>query len=121
MVLIEAWKRVMLEKFARFDGRAGRAEYWWFVLSNAVVVIVLAVLTRVSVVFTILLVAYYLALLIPSLAVAVRRLHDTDRSGWWLLISLIPLVGGIILIVFYATAGNPSSNQYGPPPVPLPA
>jgi uncharacterized membrane protein YhaH (DUF805 family) len=64
---------------------------------------------------------YALAILIPSIAVSIRRLHDVDRSGWWLLIGLVPIVGVIILIVFHATAGNPAPNAYGPTPDPLPA
>ena len=59
---------------------------------------------------------YYLAVFLPSLAVAVRRLHDTNRSGWWILLGLVPLVGFIVLIVFYAQAGNVGTNKYGPDP-----
>ena len=59
---------------------------------------------------------YYLAVLIPSLAVGVRRLHDTDRSGWWLLLSLIPVIGWIVLIIFFVLDSTPGENQYGPNP-----
>ena len=121
MVLIAAWKRVVLERFAQFSGRAGRAEYWWFVLASAIVGIVLALLGRVTVVFAIVYAVYALAVLIPTIAVSIRRLHDVDRTGWWLLIGLIPLVGAIVLIIFHATAGNPAPNAYGPTPDPLPA
>ena len=119
MVLIEAWKTVVLERYAQFQGRAGRAEYWWFVLANFIVVLVLNVLGRASTLFSIVSAIYGLALLIPGIAVAIRRLHDTNRSGWWILIGLIPLVGFIILIVFLATEGDRTQNQYGPLPPPL--
>ena len=121
MPLIEAWKAVVLQRFAQFSGRAGRAEYWWFVLANFIVMVVLGALSRASVLFLILYSVYALFVLIPSIAVGIRRLHDTNRSGWWLLIALIPLIGSIILIVFFVIAGDPGSNRYGPPPPPLPA
>jgi uncharacterized membrane protein YhaH (DUF805 family) len=121
MPLINWWKVVVLERFALFTGRAGRAEFWWFTLANVIVSTVLALLGQASMIFSILSAVYGLAVLIPSIAVAIRRLHDTDRSGWWLLIILVPLAGIIILIVFYATEGNPEPNQYGPPPPSEPA
>jgi len=104
------------QKYAEFSGRARLSEYWWWVLFIWLLsVVVNTVAWRVTPLYAIggLL---WLGLLIPSLAVAVRRLHDTGRSGWFLLIVLIPLVGGIILIVFLATAGEPGPNQYGLPP-----
>jgi len=121
MVLVEAFKRVVFQRYADFNRRAGRAEYWWFFLANLVVSVILGLLGRVSVVFTVIYIVYALALLIPGLAVGVRRLHDINRSGWWLLLALIPVVGVIILIVFHATAGDPGPNAYGPLPDPLPA
>jgi uncharacterized membrane protein YhaH (DUF805 family) len=114
VVLIEAWKTVVLRRYAQFTGRAGRAEYWWFVLANLIVVVVLGALSRASVLFEIIYLLYALAVLIPGIAVAVRRLHDTNRTGWWLLIWLVPLVGFIILIVFLATDGDRAPNRYGP-------
>ncbi len=119
MVLVDAWKTVVMQRYAKFDGRAGRAEFWWFVLASAIIGIVLSTLGRASVIFVVLYLIYALGVLIPSLAVAVRRLHDTNRSGWWYLLILIPLVGGIILIVFLATDGTPGLNQYGPPAPPV--
>lgn len=59
---------------------------------------------------------YSLAVLVPSLAVSIRRLHDTNRTGWWLLLGIVPLVGPIVLLVFFASDGNPDDNQYGPNP-----
>jgi uncharacterized membrane protein YhaH (DUF805 family) len=114
MQLIEAWKTVVLERYAVFGGRARRGEYWWFVLANLIVFAVLAVLMGVSSVFGVLYLVYAVAMFVPSLAVAIRRLHDTSRSGWWLLISFVPLVGGIILIVLLALDSTPGPNQYGP-------
>lgn len=113
--IVNNWKTVVFERYAQFTGRAGRAEYWWYVLVAAVVGIVLSLLAQASTLFVIVYVIWGLATLIPGLAVAVRRLHDTDKSGWWVLIALIPIVGAIILIVFLATQGSYSSNQYGNP------
>jgi uncharacterized membrane protein YhaH (DUF805 family) len=111
--LVSYWKRVVLERYAQFTGRARRAEFWWYFLANFIISVVLNILIAVSSIFGVLTLIYGLAVLIPGLAVAVRRLHDTDRSGWWLLIGLIPIVGIIVLIVFWATDGSPSPNQYG--------
>jgi uncharacterized membrane protein YhaH (DUF805 family) len=118
MQLVESWKLVVLERYAKFDGRAGRAEFWWFVLANFIVVVALGILAGIADIFTILYFLYAIALFIPSLAVAVRRLHDTDKSGWFILLGLIPIVGFIILIVFYATEGTNGPNSYGAAPEP---
>ncbi|MCZ8235565.1 MAG: DUF805 domain-containing protein [Inhella sp.] len=82
--------KTCFSKYATFSGRATRAEYWWFFLFTFLG----SLIPIVGLIFA-------LAVLIPSIAVAVRRLHDTDRSGWWILIGLIPLVGFIVLLVFY--------------------
>jgi uncharacterized membrane protein YhaH (DUF805 family) len=113
MPLIENWKLVVLQRYAKFDGRAGRAEFWWFVLAQVIVYVALAILGGIADVFTILYFLYAIGTFIPSLAVAVRRLHDTDKSGWFILLGLIPLIGFIILIVFYAMEGTNGPNQYG--------
>jgi uncharacterized membrane protein YhaH (DUF805 family) len=118
MQLIESWKLVVLERYAKFDGRAGRAEFWWFVLANFLAYIALAILMQISGIFFVLYIVYALGVLIPSLAVAIRRLHDTDKSGWLLLLGLIPLVGFIILLVFYIQEGTSGPNQYGAGPEP---
>ncbi len=112
-MLINAWKLVVLERYAQFEGRAGRAEYWWFVLADFILIFVLSVLTRVAGVFSLLYFLAAVAVFVPSLAVAIRRLHDTSRSGWFLLVGLIPFVGWIILIVFLATDSTQGSNEYG--------
>ncbi len=118
MPIIENWKLVVLQRFAKFDGRAGRAEFWWFVLANVIAYVALAILAQISSIFLILYIVYALGMIVPSIAVAIRRLHDTDKTGWMLLIGLIPLVGAIILLVFYATEGTKGPNQYGPGPEP---
>ena len=117
-----SWYLEALKKYAVFSGRARRMEYWYFVLFNLIVAFVLALIdtllgttTGVSS-FGLLSGIYSLAVLIPTLAVLVRRLHDIDRSGWWILINLIPLVGTIVLLVFALMPGTPGSNQYGPDP-----
>src|SRR5689334_2064739 len=98
VVLISAWKRVILERYAQFSGRSGRAEYWWFFLANLIIAFVLGILGRVSVTFAVIYGLYGLAIIIPGLAVSVRRLHDINRTGWWVLIALIPLIGAIVLL-----------------------
>jgi uncharacterized membrane protein YhaH (DUF805 family) len=118
MILIETWKLVVLQRYAKFDGRAGRSEFWWFVLANLIISAVLNILGNVTSLFTVLAVVYSLGVLIPGIAVAIRRLHDTDKSGWFLLLALIPIVGFIILIVFYAMEGTPGPNKYGAGPEP---
>ena len=117
MNIVQNWKQVVLERYAEFDGRASRAEYWWFVLANFVVAASFVVLANAAPVFFIAYVVWTLGTLIPALAAGVRRLHDTDRSGWFMAIALIPFVGLIVLVVFLATQGTPGPNQYGPPPV----
>lgn len=109
------WYLDVLKRYAVFSGRARREEYWMFVLANVVIAIVLFVLGLV-IGNQILYFIYFLGVLVPSLAVAVRRLHDTGKSGWFLLLTLIPLVGGIIVLVFLATEGTPTPNEHGPSP-----
>lgn len=114
--LVSYWKKVVLENYANFEGRARRAEFWWYVLANFIISIVFNILIQISGIFFVLDLIYVLAVLIPGIAVGVRRLHDTGKSGWWLLIALIPLVGAIVLIVFCATEGTREPNQWGPSP-----
>ncbi|MEU9922137.1 DUF805 domain-containing protein [Streptomyces griseoluteus] len=114
------WYVDVLKKYAVFSGRARRQEYWMFFLFNLIISIVLAIVDA-ALDTQVLQLVYGLAVLIPGLAVAVRRLHDTGRSGWWILISLIPLVGFIILLVFLASEGKPEANEYGPNPKYAPA
>ncbi len=105
---------VVKNKYASFSGRARRQEYWMFILVYIIAYVLLAVIDAVVGTMVLALI-FSLALLVPSLAVAVRRLHDTNRSGWWLLLGLIPLVG-LVLIVFLALEGTKGDNQYGPDP-----
>lgn len=113
MDLVKYWKIVVLERFAKFDGRARRAEFWWFALANAIVGLVFSALGEASGLFTVIFVLYSLLVIVPSIAVGVRRLHDIDKSGWFLLIQLIPVVGAIILIVWAASDGTRGPNKYG--------
>jgi uncharacterized membrane protein YhaH (DUF805 family) len=116
------WYLHVLRQYTVFTGRARRTEYWMFTLFSVIIAIVLAVLdSLLGLSFLpggtgLLGLLYSLAVLLPSLGVSIRRLHDTGRTGWWLLIALIPLVGAIVLIVFLATAGNIGQNSYGPDP-----
>jgi len=111
--LVGYWKLVVLERYAKFDGRAGRPEFWWYFLAGLIISVALNILGQVSSILVILSLVYALAVLVPGLAVGVRRLHDTGKSGWFLLLGLIPCAGFIILIVFFATEGAPGPNQYG--------
>jgi uncharacterized membrane protein YhaH (DUF805 family) len=103
-----------LRKYADFNGRAGKAEFWWFVLAYFAVYVVVAIVAGIIHVPALTIVM--LGLVLPYLAVAVRRLHDTNRSGWMYLIGLIPLVGIILLIVWWVGDGTVGDNQYGPDP-----
>jgi uncharacterized membrane protein YhaH (DUF805 family) len=104
-----------LRQYAGFHGRARRSEYWWFTLFAGVLEFAAAIVDVVAHTPVIGLVVD-LALLLPTLAVGVRRLHDTDRSGWWLLLGLIPLVGAIVLIVFFCQDSHFGPNRFGPSP-----
>ena len=104
-----------LNKYFDFDGRASRSEYWWFALFMAIVGFVAGLIGGfINAAWLPSLVS--LAFLLPSLGLGVRRLHDIDKSGWWILLSLIPLVGTIILIIWYCQESQPVPNQYGPVP-----
>ena len=102
----------VLKKYADFTGRARRKEYWMFTLFNAIIVTVLELIG-----FSILLGLYSLATLVPVWAVTARRLHDINRSGWWQLLSLIPIVGQIIVFIWLITIGTQGENQYGADPL----
>ncbi len=110
------WYIDVLKKYAVFVGRAHRQEYWMFVLFSIIISLVLSAVEGVLGVPGILSIIYGLGVLVPSIAVGVRRLHDTDRSGWWLLVSLVPILGIIILLVFLVQDSKPGSNQYGANP-----
>jgi uncharacterized membrane protein YhaH (DUF805 family) len=105
------------DHYVKFEGRASRSAFWWWALFQFIVGVVAVILD--AAIFGSLGVVYALTtlgLLLPSLSVAIRRLHDTDRTGWWLLIYLIPLIGFIVLLVFFLTDSDPGPNRYGPEP-----
>ena len=117
------WYFQVLKKYAVFDGRATRSEYWYFALFNFIISLVLAIIENIAGLqiissFGILSGFYGLAVFLPGIGVSIRRLHDTGRSGWWLFIPLIPLIGAILLIVYYVGDSDPGTNQYGPSPKP---
>jgi uncharacterized membrane protein YhaH (DUF805 family) len=102
--------KLCFTKYADFNGRAKRPEFWWFVLFIFLVSVALGIVSEmVSGIFG-------LATLVPSLAAGARRLHDTNRSGWWQLIGIIPVIGWIVLIVFMAQEGESADNQFGATP-----
>ena len=146
------WAKRPLQKYADFSGRAPRPEYWWFVLAQIVVMLIAMMLDSMlgsdigGTGYGVIYIIVALALLLPSLAVSVRRLHDTNRSGWWLLLVVVPyfllglltgmavggasatglgmaglvgivaLAGTIALLVFMILPGTPGDNRFGPPP-----
>ncbi len=128
MGFIDSVKSVLMNNYANFNGRASRSEYWWFYLFTFLVGLPLGVIDGVILVvmdvpidsllwsFSPLGTLFQLSIMIPSLAVAVRRMHDLGKSGWMLLIGLIPCVGIILLIVWTASDGEPHDNAYGPVP-----
>jgi len=116
------WFLEVIKKYAVFNGRARRKEYWFFVLFYILFSLLVGFIDGMIGTFDpatgigTLGIIYALALLVPSIAVTVRRLHDTDRSGWWILISLVPLLGAIVLIVFMVLDSTPGQNRFGPNP-----
>jgi uncharacterized membrane protein YhaH (DUF805 family) len=117
-----SWYLTALKKYAVFSGRARRKEYWMFTLFNIIFLIVAMILDNVlgttigDIGYGYIYLLYGLAVIIPSLAVLVRRLHDIGKSGWWIFISLIPLIGSIWLLILLVTDSKPGENQYGPNP-----
>jgi uncharacterized membrane protein YhaH (DUF805 family) len=110
------WYIDVIKKYAVFDGRARRKEYWMFFLFNILIAIALGILEGIVGSPGILGMIYALALLLPGIGVTIRRLHDTDRSGWWILIGFVPVVGAIVLLVFMCLDGTSGANQFGPDP-----
>lgn len=117
------WYLIALKKYAVIDGRARRKEYWYFFLFNLIIMLLLS-----TVDYTVGTVdiesgtglfgtLYALAIFIPSITVGVRRLHDLGRTGWWMLLSLIPIIGSIILIIFFVQPSESGKNEYGPNPI----
>ena len=111
------WYLEVLKKYAEFSGRARRKEFWMFFLFNLIVAVIISVIDMM--IFGspgILYGLYTLAVLLPVLGVTVRRLHDTGRTGWWVLAMLIPVIGFIVWIIFMVLEGQPGDNEYGPNP-----
>ena len=118
--------KTVLTKYADFSGRADKSEFWYWVLFNIIIAIGINIIfgifsaitdsPTILMVGTILLIIWSLGILVPNLAVAVRRLHDTNRSGAWYFIAFVPLVGVIALIVFWVQDSYPGPNQWGPEP-----
>jgi uncharacterized membrane protein YhaH (DUF805 family) len=110
----------LTKDYANFSGRASRSEYWYFVLFSILVAIILSFLGTVSglkPIFSIIDFIFRLGILIPTIAVLARRLHDLDKSGWWQLIGLVPLLGGIYLLILCCTRGTEGTNSFGDDPL----
>lgn len=116
------WYLKVLKNYTNFSGRARRKEYWMFTLFNVIFAVAAVLLDNLlglafeGIGYGPVYGLYLLATIIPGIAVSVRRLHDVDKSGWMILIGLIPLIGAIWLLVLFATEGTPGDNQYGPNP-----
>ncbi len=128
------WALMPLRRYADFEGRSRRMEYWMFSLAVFAVSVVVEMLlfstggfshgfNLLATLLVVPLVLFSLALFIPSLAVTVRRLHDQDKSGWFILLGLIPVIGGLVVLVLMCLGGTPGENRFGPDPKagPLPA
>lgn len=123
--LVENFKNVLTNHYADFSGRARRSEYWYFVLAGIVLLVPFYVIGTIgaaaesgllSTVGFGIYAIIALAITIPQFALAVRRLHDTGRSGWWYLIQLIPVLGSIVLLVFLCQDSEAGANKWGPNP-----
>ena len=112
----EAIKSV-LSKYATITGRASRSEYWYFYLFYILVYIGISAVSAIIPFLLILSIVFAVAIFIPSITVSIRRLHDKNKSGWWLLISFIPLVGILVLLYWFVTAGTDGPNEFGADPL----
>lgn len=110
------WYLDVIKNYVGFSGRATRTEYWMFVLVNFIVSLIAMLIDYVLGSWRIIYYLYTLAIFLPSLAVLVRRLHDIGRTGWWMLIVLVPLLGWIVLIIYACTDSQDRENAYGPNP-----
>ena len=115
----ESIKKVLIENYCNFNGRARRSEFWyWYLLTliiDIICTILIQALPKLNTVFSIIFAVINLAILLPTIGVQVRRLHDTGRSGWFLLLILLPIIGLIILIIWFCQDSD-ASNEYGPSP-----
>lgn len=113
---------VVKNKYAKFDGRAGRKEFWYFILVNIIIIFTLSLIDGLTGTFSseigmgLLSGIYTVVVLIPGIAVSIRRLHDSGLCGWWILLGIIPIIGGLILIILYVRDSTDEANKYGPNP-----
>ena len=115
--MIEAYKKFW-KNYVNFKGRSTRSDYWYALLAHFIISFALGFVggflgSAVLAITTVLMLVYSLAMMIPALAICVRRLHDTGKSGWFLLLSFIPLIGGFILLIFYCLPSDQGANAYG--------
>lgn len=116
------WFLEAMKKYATFEGRARRKEYWYFVLFCLLAIVALSIVDGIAGTFDeeaeigLFGGLFILATVLPSIAVTVRRLHDTNRSGWWVLINFIPIVGALVVLVFTLQDSQPGANRFGPNP-----
>lgn len=109
------WYKKCLSNYANFDGRARRKEFWYFTLVYTLIVFLTIIIDVVLKTRGIVTGIFILAMIVPSISVAVRRLHDTGRSGWFYLIQMVPVVGPILVLIWFATETNKDTNQWGNP------
>ena len=109
--------RTCLRKYATFAGRAPRSEYWFYFLFQLIAIVAGMIADSVLGTNMIIYALVVLGLLLPTIAVGVRRLHDTNRSGWWILIGFVPIVGAIVLLIWVCTKGTDGPNTYGADPL----
>ncbi|MDT7830755.1 DUF805 domain-containing protein [Flavobacteriaceae bacterium S356] len=119
--MLDWWKKAFIENYANFEGRARRSEYWYYILFNFILTLSAWILSFVFIflggfLLWFVILGFNIACIIPNLAVQVRRLHDVGKSGWTILFALIPLVGPILLLVYYCTEGDRGDNEYGRDP-----
>lgn len=118
IMLMESFLKVV-KKFSVFTGRSGRREFWMFMLCNLIIGVVLGILSSIPFlggIFKLVTGLFSLAVLIPAIAVSIRRLHDTNRSGYFVLLGLVPFIGAVVLLALCAMEGTPDENKYGPNP-----
>lgn len=113
----DAIRVCLTKKYATFSGRASRSEYWWFYLFALITNIVISLIASNSSAVSVIALVVTLGLLLPIFAVGVRRLHDVGRSGWWFLLGLVPILGGLVLLVWSVSPGTTGNNSYGPDPL----